>query len=50
MRAATHNCRGLRPHLVGLVEIWVGLGLDLVLLQEIHCQWYELAAQGGGVP
>lgn len=49
LRAATHNCRGLAPNLGALVEVWVGLGLDLVFLQEVRCQWYELAVQQGGI-
>ena len=41
LRMASHNVRGVKPHLDGLVAIWLSLRLDIVLLQETHLGFFD---------
>ena len=44
LRLATHNVRGLRAHLHSLAQVWVGLHLDVVLVQETKLPFAEVVS------
>jgi len=42
LRFATHNVRGIQGHLPALLDIWEGLHLDVVFLQETHLDLFKV--------
>jgi exonuclease III len=46
LRLATHNILGINSlgRIPALVRVWLALQLDVVVLQEVRCHWFQLAA------